>query len=101
VELTAVVASFVHAALGLWAGILALRAQPVRTHGWMLLWPTVTVPLVWIQDKGTFLESWYRTHAYFVLIQLAVVCATGVGFLVAARRLRAASEKGQEHEPAG
>jgi tetratricopeptide (TPR) repeat protein len=101
VELTAVVASFVHAALGLWAGILALRAQPVRTHGWMLLWPTVTVPLVWIQDKGTFLESWYRTHAYFVLIQLAVVCAAGVGFLVAARRLRAASEKGQEHEPAG
>ncbi|SDX03731.1 CHAT domain-containing protein [Arthrobacter sp. cf158] len=101
VELTAVVASFVHAALGLWAGVLALRAQSVRADGWLLLWPTVTVPLVWIQDKGTFLESWYRTHAYFALVQLVIVCAAGVGFLVAGRRLRASSEKGQEHEPAG
>lgn len=86
VELTAVVASFVHAGLGLWAGILAIRARKSPV-GWLLLWPTVTVPLVWLQDKGVFLESWYRTHAYFVLIQLLVVCAAGIGLLVIARRL--------------
>lgn len=100
VDTTAVVAGFVHAGFGLWAGILALRSRTSEPYGWLLLWPTVTVPLVWVQDKGVFLESWYRTHAYFVLIQLLVVCAAGIGFVVAARRLRA-SEKGQEHEQVG
>lgn len=100
VDPTAVVAGFVHAGFGLWAGILALRSRTSEPYGWLLLWPTVTVPLVWVQDKGVFLESWYRTHAYFVLIQLLVVCAAGIGFVVAARRLRA-SEKGQEHEQVG
>ncbi|ASN22166.1 CHAT domain-containing protein [Arthrobacter sp. YN] len=100
VDPTAVVAGFVHAGFGLWAGILALRSRSSEPFGWLLLWPTVTVPLVWVQDKGVFLESWYRTHAYFVLIQLLVVCAAGIGFVVAARRLRA-SEKGQEHEQVG
>lgn len=88
VELTAVVASFVHAGFGLWAGILGIRARKSQPLGWLLLWPTVTIPFVWIEDKGVFLESWYRTHAYFVLIQLLVVCAAGIGLLVAARRLR-------------
>ncbi|MDR6988442.1 tetratricopeptide (TPR) repeat protein [Paenarthrobacter nitroguajacolicus] len=92
VELTAVVASFVHAGFGLWAGILALRSRKSEPFGWLLLWPTVTVPLVWVQDKGVFLESWYRTHAYFALIQLVVVCAAGIGFVVAARRARAGGE---------
>ncbi|WP_223944233.1 CHAT domain-containing protein [Arthrobacter sp. StoSoilB20] len=100
VDATAVVASFVHAGLGAWAGILALRSRTSTPFGWLLMWPTVTVPLVWVQDKGVFLESWYRTHAYFVLIQLVVVCAAGVGLVVAARRL-AAAEKGQEHEQVG
>ncbi len=101
VELTAVVASFVHAGFGLWAGILALRSRQSQPFGWLLLWPTVTVPLVWVQDKGVFLESWYRTHAYFALIQLLVLCAAGIGLVAAARRMRAPSEKGQEHEQAG
>lgn len=100
VDATAVVASFVHAGLGAWAGILALRSRTSKPFGWLLMWPTVTVPLVWVQDKGVFLESWYRTHAYFVLIQLVVVCAAGVGLVVAARRL-AAAEKGQQHEQVG
>ncbi len=100
VDPTTVIAGFVHAGFGLWAGILALRSRRSEPFGWLLLWPTVTVPLVWVQDKGVFLESWYRTHAYFVLIQLLVLCASGIGFAVAARRLRA-SEKGQEHEQAG
>ncbi|MDR6438448.1 hypothetical protein J2790_003609 [Paenarthrobacter nicotinovorans] len=100
VDATAVVASFVHAGLGAWAGLLALRSGTSKPFGWLLMWPTVTVPLVWVQDKGVFLESWYRTHAYFVLIQLVVVCAAGVGLVVAARRL-AAAEKGQEHEQVG
>ncbi|MEO3941093.1 CHAT domain-containing protein [Paenarthrobacter nicotinovorans] len=100
VDATAVVASFVHAGLGAWAGILALRSRTSTPFGWLLMWPTVTVPLVWVQDKGVFLESWYRTHAYFVLIQLVVVCAAGVGLVVAARRL-AAAEKGQQHEQVG
>ncbi|MFC8040961.1 CHAT domain-containing protein [Paenarthrobacter sp. NPDC057355] len=91
VELTSVVFSFVHAGFGLWAGVLALRAGESRLMGWLLLWPTVSVPLVWVQDKGVFLESWYRTHAYFALIQLLVLCAAGVGFVLAARRLRAGS----------
>ncbi|MFJ4267550.1 CHAT domain-containing protein [Paenarthrobacter nicotinovorans] len=91
VELTSVVFSFVHAGFGLWAGILALRAGQSRLMGWLLLYATVSVPLVWVQDKGVFLESWYRTHAYFALIQLAVLCAAGVGFLAEARRLGARS----------
>ncbi|MET3904169.1 CHAT domain-containing protein [Paenarthrobacter sp. 4246] len=100
VDPTTVISGFVHAGFGLWAGILALRSRTSEPFGWLLLWPTVTVPLVWVQDKGVFLESWYRTHAYFVLIQLLVLCAAGIGFVVAARRLRA-SEKGQEHEQVG
>ncbi|MGO4147122.1 CHAT domain-containing protein [Paenarthrobacter sp. YAF11_1] len=100
VDPTTVIAGFVHAGFGLWAGILAMRSRTSEPFGWLLLWPTVTVPLVWVQDKGVFLESWYRTHAYFVLIQLLILCAAGIGFVLAARRLRA-PEKGQEHEQAG
>ncbi|WP_275776967.1 CHAT domain-containing protein [Paenarthrobacter sp. Y-19] len=96
VELTAVVFSFVHAGFGLCAGILALRSRQSRLMGWLLLWPTQSVPLVWVQDKGVFLESWYRTHAYFALIQLFVVCAAGMALLVASRRLRARSTERTE-----
>ncbi|MDI2023718.1 hypothetical protein PJL18_04266 [Paenarthrobacter nicotinovorans] len=96
VELTAVVFSFVHAGFGLCASILAMRSRQSRLMGWLLLWPTLSVPLVWVQDKGVFLESWYRTHAYFALIQLFVVCAAGMAFLVASRRLRARSTERTE-----
>jgi hypothetical protein len=91
VEATAVAGSFAVAGVGLWAGVLALRSQPGRNLGWLLLLATVSVPLVWIQDKGTFMESWYRTQAYFALVQLLVLGAAGTGMLVAARRLRTPS----------
>lgn len=93
VEVTAVVFSFVHAGFGLWAGLLALRSPATRALGWLMLLATVSVPMVWIQGKGTFLESWYRTDGYFALVQLLILCAAGVGLLVAARRLRPLSER--------
>ncbi|MFJ4209246.1 CHAT domain-containing protein [Paenarthrobacter sp. NPDC089675] len=92
VETTAVVGSFAVAGLGLWAGVLALRAGQDRL-GWLLLAATVSIPLVWVQDKGVFTESWYRTHAYFALIQLLILAAAGAGMLVAARRLRTSPER--------
>lgn len=93
VETTAVVGSFVVAAFGIWAGILALRSRQDPVFGWSLLAATVSIPLVWVQDKGVFTESWYRTHAYFALIQLLVLAAAGAGILVAARRLRTPPER--------
>ncbi|MFF1831962.1 CHAT domain-containing protein [Paenarthrobacter sp. NPDC058040] len=91
VETSTLVGSFVTAGIGLWAGALALRSQQDRMLGGLLMLATVSIPIVWIQDKGTFTESWYRTHAYFALIQLLVLAAAGAGMLVAARRQRTRS----------
>ncbi|MFJ4029382.1 CHAT domain-containing protein [Paenarthrobacter sp. NPDC089989] len=88
VETTAIVGSLAVAGLGLWAGVLALRSQQDRVLGWLLLLATVSIPLVWFQDKGVFMEAWYRTHAYFALIQLVILAVAGAGLLVASRRLR-------------
>ncbi|MFI2565292.1 CHAT domain-containing protein [Paenarthrobacter sp. NPDC018779] len=93
VEATTIIGSLAVAVLGLWAGVLALRSQRDRVLGWLLLLATVSIPLVWFQDKGVFMEAWYRTHAYFVLVQLIILAAVGIGYLVTARRLRAASSE--------
>jgi len=94
VEVTAVVASFILAAFGLWAGILALKDPARRTFAWLLLLPTVLQPIIWIQGKGVFMESWYMSQALPLLLHLMLLCAVGVVFVVMARRLRPATEAG-------
>ncbi|MGO4248244.1 CHAT domain-containing protein [Paenarthrobacter sp. RAF54_2] len=94
VEVSAVVASFILAAFGLWAGILALKDPARRTFAWLLLLPTVLQPIIWIQGKGVFMESWYMSQALPLLLHLMLLCAVGVVFVVMARRLRPATEAG-------
>lgn len=94
VEVTAVVASFILAAFGLWAGILALKHPELRTFAWLLLLPTVLQPIIWIQGKGVFMESWYMSQALPLLLHLMLLCAVGVVFVVMARRVRPATVAG-------
>ncbi|XAS72184.1 CHAT domain-containing protein [Micrococcaceae bacterium Sec5.1] len=94
VEVTAVVASFILAAFGLWAGIMALKHPELRTFAWLLLLPTVLQPIIWIQGKGVFMESWYMSQALPLLLHLMLLCAVGVVFVVMARRLRPATVAG-------
>lgn len=100
VEVTAVVASFILAAFGLWAGILALKDPARRTFAWLLLLPTVLQPIIWIQGKGVFMESWYMSQALPLLLHLMLLCAVGVVFVVMARRLRTVPAAGPEAGPA-
>ncbi|MFE4197904.1 CHAT domain-containing protein [Paenarthrobacter sp. NPDC056912] len=88
VEVAAVVFSFALAAFGLWAGVLALKQPAQRTLAWLLLLPTVLQPIIWIQGKGVFMQSWYMSQALPLLLHLVVLCAAGLGFMVAARKLR-------------
>ncbi|MET4621254.1 hypothetical protein ABIE18_002711 [Arthrobacter sp. 2762] len=100
VEVTAVVASFILAAFGLWAGILALKDPARRTFAWLLLLPTVLQPIIWIQGKGVFMESWYMSQALPLLLHLMLLCTVGVVFVVMARRLRTIPAAGPEAGPA-
>ncbi|BCW50448.1 CHAT domain-containing protein [Arthrobacter sp. StoSoilB13] len=99
VEVTAVVASFILAAFGLWAGILALKDPVGRTFAWLLLLPTVLQPIIWIQGKGVFMESWYMSQALPLLLHLMLLCAVGVVFVVMARRLRTVPAAGPAAGP--
>ncbi|MCT9869717.1 CHAT domain-containing protein [Paenarthrobacter aurescens] len=94
VETTAVVSSFMLCVFGLWAGILALRDPALRTLAWLLLLPPVLQPIIWIQGKGVFMESWYMTQALPLLLHLLLLCSVGIGIMVTARRLRPAAEAG-------
>ncbi|MDR6686515.1 hypothetical protein J2Y41_002076 [Arthrobacter sp. 1088] len=99
VEVTAVVASFILAAFGLWAGILALKDPVGRTFAWLLLLPTVLQPIIWIQGKGVFMESWYMSQALPLLLHLMLLCAVGVVFVVMARRPRTVPAAGPAAGP--
>jgi tetratricopeptide (TPR) repeat protein len=94
VEVTAVVFSFALCVFGLWAGILALRNPAQRTLAWLLLLPPVLQPIIWIQGKGVFMESWYMTQALPLLLHLLLLCSVGIMFVVTARRLRPAVQAG-------
>jgi hypothetical protein len=99
VEVTAVVSSFILAAFGLWAGILAFKDPAGRTFAWLLLLPTVLQPIIWIQGKGVFMESWYMSQALPLLLHLMLLCAVGVVFVVMARRLRTVPAAGPAAGP--
>ncbi|MCD4853293.1 CHAT domain-containing protein [Arthrobacter sp. AK01] len=94
VEVTAVVSSFILCVFGLWAGVLALRNPAQRTLAWFLLLPPVLQPIIWIQGKGVFMESWYMTQALPLLLHLLLLCSVGIGIMVTARRLRPVAEAG-------
>ncbi|MEV7662565.1 CHAT domain-containing protein [Paenarthrobacter sp. NPDC089316] len=91
VEVTAVVASFVLAVFGLWAGILAFRAWGQSGVPWLLLLPTALQPIIWFQGKGVFMEIWYMSQALPLLFHLLLMCAAGIAFAVTARKFRPAA----------
>ncbi|MDI2033786.1 CHAT domain-containing protein [Paenarthrobacter nitroguajacolicus] len=91
VEAAAVVASFLVAVFGLWAGILAFRAWNASGVAWLLLLPTALQPIIWFQKTGVFMQTWYMSQALSLLFHLTLLCAIGVAFLVMARRLRPAA----------
>ncbi|WP_426004893.1 CHAT domain-containing protein [Paenarthrobacter sp. NyZ202] len=90
VEAATVYGSFAVAAFGLWAGLLAMKYPAQQTLAWLLLLPTVLQPIIWIQGKGVFMESWYMTQALPLLLHLVLLCGVGIAFFVNARRLRPA-----------
>lgn len=86
VEVAAVIGSFAVAGSGLWAGVLAMKYPAQQTMAWLLLLPTVLLPIIWIQGKGVFLVSWYMSQALPLLLHLILLCGAGIAFLVTAQR---------------